>query len=116
MSAHSADATLRAASSSDEAAVTQLLTAAGLPLEGVHETLPCFVVAEDAGEIVGVAGIEDCGVKGEHASLRSVAVKPSWRQRGLGRALVTRTIAEAEARGVNALHLLTGTAEHYSAR
>jgi amino-acid N-acetyltransferase len=106
-------ATLRTASLEDEAAVSTLLTAAGLPLDGVHEALPCFVVAEDAGEIVGVAGIEACGVKGEHALLRSVAVAPSWQKRGLGRALVTRTIAEAEGRGVKALYLLTTTAEHY---
>ena len=106
-------ATLRIASLEDEAAVAALLTTAGLPLEGVHEALPCFVVAEDAGEIVGVAGVEACGTKGEHALLRSVAVAPSWQNRGLGRALVTRTIAEAESRGVKSLYLLTTTAEHY---
>ena len=62
-------ATFRLASPRDEAAVHAFLTTAGLPLDGVHETLPCFVVAEDAGEIVGVAGIEACGVQGEHALL-----------------------------------------------
>jgi N-acetylglutamate synthase-like GNAT family acetyltransferase len=108
-----AGATLRLAAPSDETAVETLLTASGLPLDGVHEALRCFVVAEDAGEIVGVAGIEACGVTGEHALLRSVAVSPPWRSRGLGRALVTRTIAEAEARGAKALYLLTTTAEHY---
>ena len=106
-------ATLRIASLEDEAAVAALLTTAGLPLEGVHEALPCFVVAEDAGEIVGVAGVEACGTKGEHALLRSVTVAPSWQNRGLGRALVTRTIAEAESRGVKSLYLLTTTTEHY---
>lgn len=105
--------TLRLASLADESSVEALLTAAGLPLDGVHESLRCFVVAEDAGEIVGVAGIEACGTAGEHALLRSVAVAPSWQKRGLGRTLVTRTIAEAEARGVKALYLLTTTAESY---
>ena len=105
--------TLRAASIADEPAVAALLVASGLPLDGVHESIPCFVVAEDAGEVVGVAGIEACGVSGEHALLRSVAVAPTWRSRGLGRALVTRTIADAEARGVKALYLLTTTAEAY---
>jgi N-acetylglutamate synthase-like GNAT family acetyltransferase len=108
-----AGATLRLAAPSDEKAVEALLTAAGLPLDGVHEALPCFVVAEDAGDIVGVAGIEACGVAGEHALLRSVAVAPTWQNRGLGRALVSRTVAEAEARGAKALYLLTTTAEHY---
>jgi amino-acid N-acetyltransferase len=108
-----AGATLRLAAPSDEAAVEALLTASGLPLDGVHDALPCFVVAVEAGDIVGVAGIEACGVSGEHALLRSVAVTPSWQKRGLGRALVLRTIAEAESRGAKALYLLTTTAEHY---
>lgn len=104
---------LRPASPADEPAVAALLTASGLPLDGVHDALRCFVVAEDAGALVGVAGIEACGTQGEHALLRSVAVAPTWRSRGLGRALVTRTIADAEARGVKALYLLTTTAESY---
>ncbi len=112
-STDSAGATLRLAAPSDEKAVEALLTASGLPLDGVHEALPSFVVAEDAGDIIGVAGIEACGVAGEHALLRSVVVAPSWQKRGLGRALVTRTIAEAEARGAKALYLLTTTAEHF---
>ena len=106
-------ATLRLATPRDEPAVAALLIASALPLDGVHEALPCFVVAEDAGEIVGVAGIEACGVAGHHALLRSVAVTPTWRNRGLGRVLVTRAIAEAEARGARALYLLTTTAEGY---
>ncbi|MEP6730057.1 MAG: arsenic resistance N-acetyltransferase ArsN2 [bacterium] len=109
----SSQPTLRLAERSDETAVEALLTASGLPLDGVHDALPCFVVAEDDGEIVGVAGIEACGVTGEHALLRSVAVTPAWQKRGLGRALVMRTIAEAEARGTKALYLLTTTAENY---
>ena len=113
IASHLENATLRAASLEDEAGVAALLTSAGLPLEGVREALTCFVVAEDAGEIVGVAGIEACGVVGEHALLRSVAVAPSWQKRGLGRALVTRAIADAEGRGVKALYLLTTTAEYY---
>ncbi len=106
-------AALRLASLDDEAAVSALLTTANLPLEGVHDALPCFIVAEAGGAIVGVAGIEACGTTGEHALLRSVAVAPSWQNRGLGRALVMRTIAEAEARGTKALYLLTTTADAY---
>jgi amino-acid N-acetyltransferase len=106
-------ATLRRATRGDETAVAALLTASGLPLDGVHEALPGFVVAEDAGEIVGVAGIVGCGIAGEHALLRSVAVAPTWRSRGLGRAIVTRAIADAEARGAKAIYLLTTTAEGY---
>ncbi len=107
-------ATLRPARADDLAAIERLLTASSLPLAGVAEALPSFVVAEiatrDGSDLVGVAGLEVCC---DNALLRSVAVRPEWRARGVGRALVTRVIAEAEARGIRALYLLTTTAEHY---
>lgn len=104
---------VRRATMHDEAGVAALLTASQLPLDGVHESLGCFVVAEEDGRIVGVAGIEDCGVTGEHALLRSVAVEPTWRSRGLGRTLVGRAIELAEKRGAKATYLLTTGAERY---
>jgi amino-acid N-acetyltransferase len=103
-------ATLRPARASDLAAVERLLTASQLPLEGVREALPTFIVAESGADIVGVAGLELCC---DNALLRSVAVHDAWRSHGLGRALVTRAIAEAEARGINALYLLTTSADRY---
>jgi len=45
--------------------------------------------------------------------LRSVAVADDWRSHGVGRALVTRVISDAEARGLRGLYLLTTTAERY---
>ena len=105
-----ASAQLRAASPADLAAVERLLTASSLPLEGVREALSTFVVAEADGGIVGVAGLEACC---DNALLRSVAVDDAWRSRGVGRALVTRVISDAEARGIRALYLLTTTAERY---
>lgn len=105
--------TIRLALPDDVTAVEALLTASHLPLDGVREALGCFVVAHDEERLVGVAGIEECGARGEHALLRSVAVDPSWRSRGLGRALVSRAIALAQSRGVKALYLLTTTAEQY---
>lgn len=105
---------LRAARPADLPAIERLLTAAALPLDGVREALgaqpPGFVVADLDGVLVGVAGLEVCC---ENALLRSVSVAPEWRRRGLGRALVTRIVAEAEARGIRALYLLTTTAEQY---
>ena len=106
----SAGAELRAANSADLPAIEQLLSASHLPLAGVSEALPGFVVAESDGAIVGTAALEACC---DNALLRSVAVAPEWRSRGLGRALVTRVIADAESRGIRALYLLTTTAEHY---
>ena len=103
-------AMLRPARPDDLAGIERLLTASGLPLDGVAAALPAFVVAEHEQRLVGVAGLELCC---DDALLRSVAVAPEWRSRGLGRALVTRVIAEAEARGIDALYLLTTTAERY---
>ena len=105
-----ASATLRPAVSGDLAAVERLLAASGLPLDGVRDALSTFVVAEAGRDIVGVAGLEICC---ENALLRSVAVADDWRAHGLGRALVTRVISDAESRGIHALYLLTTTAERY---
>jgi N-acetylglutamate synthase-like GNAT family acetyltransferase len=104
---------VRRATALDRANVEALLVASHLPLDGVGEALSCFVVAESGERIVGVAGIENCGARGEHALLRSVAVADEWRGRGLGRELVGRAIALAEEHGTKALYLLTTTAESY---
>jgi len=55
-------------------------------------------------------GLEACG---EYALLRSTAVSPDWRGRGVGRRLVERAVARAESQGIRALYLLTTTAESY---
>ena len=101
---------VRPATAEDLAAVEQLLTESHLPLAGVREALKDFVVARAGDELVGVAGLEVCC---DNALLRSVAVAPEYRAHGVGRALVTRIIADAESRGIHALYLLTTTAEHY---
>lgn len=103
-------ASLRPARSEDLAGVERLLASSGLPLAGVREALPTFVIAEADETIVGVAGLEVCC---DNALLRSVAVDAAWRSHGLGRALVTRVLTDAEARGIRALYLLTTTAERY---
>jgi amino-acid N-acetyltransferase len=101
---------IRAARPEDLGAVERLVGDAGLPLDGVADALPTFVVAEAPEGIVGVAGLE---MGRDNALLRSVAVAPEWRSHGVGRALVARVIADAEARGIDALYLLTTTAERY---
>ena len=101
---------VRRAIPDDLTAVEQLLTASGLPLDGVRDAFSTFVVADTGHELVGVAGLEVCC---DNALLRSVAVRPEWRSHGVGRALVTRVVSDAEARGVRALYLLTTTAERY---
>ena len=101
---------IRAAVATDLPAIEALLTASGLPLDGVAGTIDGFVIAEDSSGIVGTAALERCR---ENALLRSVAVAPGWRGRGVGGALVERVLLEAERRGTDALYLLTTTAEKY---
>ena len=101
---------IRCPTENDLPAIERLLTGSSLPLDGVREALSSFVLAEAGDTVVGVAGLEVCC---DNALLRSVAVADEWRSQGLGRALVTRVIADAEARGIRALYLLTTTAEGY---
>ncbi|HZS58523.1 MAG TPA: arsenic resistance N-acetyltransferase ArsN2 [Gemmatimonadaceae bacterium] len=102
--------TMRAATAADLPAVERLLAAQNLPVVGVADAITTFVIAEHRGEVVGVAGLELCC---DNGLLRSVAVAPAWRNRGLARALVSRVIAEAEERRLHAMYLLTTTAMHY---
>lgn len=69
------------------------------------------MVATDGNELVGVVGVEPCGTK--YGLLRSAVVASRWRGKGVGRDLVERVIADARGRGVEALYLLTTTAEDY---
>lgn len=108
--ATSGSATLRPARSEDLESIERLLAASSLPLVGVAGALADFVVAETDGALVGVGGLEVCC---DNALLRSVAVDPAWRSRGVGRALVTRIISDAEVRGIRGLYLLTTTAERW---
>src|SRR5215510_5190526 len=101
-------AIIRPASDADLPRILALLGRAGLPTVGVAEALQGFFVAGDGGDIVGVVGIEVCCDR--YALLRSTAVADEWKGRGLGRKLVERAIAEAEASGIEALYLLTTTA------
>lgn len=106
----SSTAHIRPATEADLPRVERLLRESSLPLTGVRDALKDFVVAEAGGDLVGVAGLELCC---DDALLRSVAVHPEWRSKGVGRALVTRAISDAEARGIRALYLLTTTADRY---
>lgn len=104
------DFTIRSAQSADHAEIERLLIDSKLPSEGIAQLLNGFLVAEADAKIVGVVGLEACG---EYALLRSAAVSPQWRGKGVGRQLVERLLARAESEGVRALYLLTTTAEGY---
>jgi amino-acid N-acetyltransferase len=72
-----------------------------------------FVVHEDDGRVVGVAGLE---VHGEDGLLRSVAVDPDYRGQGLAASLVEAAMQRARRLRLRSVYLLTTTARDYFAR
>lgn len=105
---------IRPARDADLAAVKELLRRANLPLDGLEEQFgENYAVAETEGEVIGVEGIERYGTDG---LLRSAAVAPQWRGKGVGQALTRERIEWARGRRFSALYLLTTTASDYFPR
>ncbi|HJQ20588.1 MAG TPA: arsenic resistance N-acetyltransferase ArsN2 [Gemmatimonadaceae bacterium] len=102
--------TIRGATRDDLPTIEALLRANDLPIAGVRDAICSLLVADVDSRIVGVVGMER---HGRYGLLRSTAVTPEWRGRGVARQLVERIIADAESQGVNAMYLLTTTAERY---
>ncbi|HRJ43254.1 MAG: GNAT family N-acetyltransferase [Caldilineaceae bacterium] len=90
-----------------------LLSASGLPLDGLDGHLSAALVAKEDGQIVGSAALE---IYGESALLRSVAVAQPLRGTGLGRQLVEATLEAARSRQIQRLYLLTETAAEWFPR
>jgi len=108
------DVHIRAATAADLEVVRRLLGESQLPVDGLDEFFADgYAVAEAGGAIVGVEGIE---VYGAHGLLRSAAIAPSWRGRGVGEAITRDRIEWARRRGLTALYLLTTTASDYFPR
>lgn len=109
-----ADPTITGAVEADWPKLAELLRACELPCEGLKENLETTLVARADGEIVGSAAIESH--PGEVGILRSVAVSPQLRSRGLGVLLTTRALDLARSLGLREVLLLTNTAEPFFAR
>jgi N-acetylglutamate synthase-like GNAT family acetyltransferase len=105
--------TLRQAGSADWSAISALLDANKLPLDGAQAHLSNYVIALANGEVVGTAGAE---VYGDIALLRSVAVAPGLHRKGVGKAMVGLIIDEARRRGIRTLYLFSVTAPEYFAQ
>lgn len=92
----------------------ELLRLAALPVEGLEDQFAeGFVSACEGPRLIGLAGLESHGSRG---LLRSVAVVPERRGRGLGEALVRDRLARARAVGLASVHLLTTTAPGFFER
>lgn len=103
---------ITAVGADEMAEVKALLGANGLPTADLSPTIELFGVRDGLG-LGGVVGIEPLANAG---LLRSLAVRADRRQGGLGSALVLEAERIAGARGLEALYLLTTTAEPFFAR
>ena len=91
-----------------------LLRRADLPDKDVAEKFGhYFVVHEDDGRVVGVAGLE---LHGEDALLRSVAVNDDYRRQGIGTSLVEAALERAARLDLSSVFLLTVDAREYFAQ
>ena len=84
--------------------VAALIASANLPPLFIDEFLGGFVIADCAGEIAGVGGLE---IYGESGVMRSVVVDERARGWGLGRAMSELLIDDARAAGAAMLYLFT---------
>jgi amino-acid N-acetyltransferase len=94
----------------DVEAIKQLLLANDLPLAGVDDHWKTFVVAREGEQIVACGGAEEYR---KAALIRSIAVAPEHRSRGIGRHIVRQLLDRLSARGIRDFYLLTTTAADY---
>ena len=90
--------------------IVAILSAEKLPVDDLPETLDNFLVATENGQLIGVGGLE---IYGAYGLLRSLAVSPGHRNKGVAGKLIERLESLAALRGLKALYLLTETAPGY---
>ena len=95
---------IRAATEGDSVAVRELLDMSGLPLAGLEHTHLWVSEANQA-----VTGVVGCERYGTFALLRSLAVVPEYRGRGLGEALLHYILTQLKTDGVTDAYGLTTT-------
>jgi len=110
---------IRLCEPSERSDVLALLAACGLPTDGLGDHWGTTWVAVDPvgpsapGAVLGSVALE---FHGNAALLRSLATREDQRSKGLGQALFRFAMARAADRGVEAVALLTTTAEPFFAR
>jgi len=90
----------------DAQTATALLAASGLPLAGWSEPNVDRWGAHEDGRLVGIVALE---AHGRHGLVRSLAVAPEARGRGLATALVAHALAEGGRRGLETMTAVTET-------
>ena len=92
-------------------AILHLLKETKLPISDLDEMkFQHFIVAEELNKVIGCVGLE---IYGSDALLRSLSVKPSLHNKGLGSQLHDKIVEYARSIGIKNLHLLTTTAEKF---
>ena len=94
-------------------AIKELLSGEKLPIDDISSDLKNFFIATDNGFIVGSIGIE---IYGQYGLLRSLAVKPQYRNMKIAGELVKKLETHARLSGLEAIFLLTETAATYFER
>jgi amino-acid N-acetyltransferase len=101
---------IASASPADRDEIARLLDACTLPSSDIAPHLDRFFVAFEEGRVVGCIGLE---VQGADGLLRSLAVAPERRGRGIARRLYARLLGRARSLGVSNLYMLTTDAEPF---
>jgi amino-acid N-acetyltransferase len=107
---------IRLCEAGERSDVLALLAACGLPEAGLADHWSTTWVAVDPARPGTVNGSVALEFHGNAALLRSLATREDRRSQGLGQALFEFAMARAAERGVEAVALLTTTAEAYFAR
>lgn len=109
---------LHPAEPDDREYVEELLTESDLPTADLDSAYSSLFVCEsderdpDRESYVGLGGLQ---IEGDAGLLRSVAVEASARGRGYGTAICERLLDRAQTEGLDAVYLLTTTAEDFFA-
>lgn len=98
------------AASGYNAGIEALLTENKLPVSDLPASLENFFVAMDYDQVIGVIGVE---IHGQYGLLRSLAVRSAYRNKGIAGKLIDQIEKFAEVRNLDAIYLLTETADQY---
>jgi len=93
--------------------IITLLSSEKLPAGDLPATLENFLMAVQDDELIGVIGLE---IYGNYSLLRSLVVKPAFRNQNIAGKLIAQIETLAVSKGLKAIFLLTETATDYFAR